>query len=38
MPLSDRIWSGDAVSSYFDSLLPDDRTVCEKIAAREQAA
>jgi serine/threonine-protein kinase HipA len=37
MPLSDRIWSGDAATSYFDGLLPDDRTVREKIAAREQA-
>ena len=37
MPLSDRIWSGEAATSYFDGLLPDDRTVREKIAAREQA-
>lgn len=37
MPLSDRIWSGQSASSYFDGLLPDDRTVREKIAAREQA-
>jgi serine/threonine-protein kinase HipA len=37
MPLSDRIWSGEAAASYFDGLLPDDRTVREKIAAREQA-
>jgi serine/threonine-protein kinase HipA len=37
MSLSDRIWSGENASSYFDGLLPDDRTVREKIAAREQA-
>ena len=37
MPLSDRIWSGEAATSYFDGLLPDDRAVREKIAAREQA-
>ncbi|MCU7935589.1 MAG: type II toxin-antitoxin system HipA family toxin [Candidatus Thiodiazotropha sp. (ex Dulcina madagascariensis)] len=37
MPLSDRIWSGEGVASYFDGLLPDDRTVREKIAAREHA-
>jgi serine/threonine-protein kinase HipA len=37
MPLSDRIWSGEGATSYFDGLLPDDRTVREKIAAREQA-
>ena len=37
MPLTDRVWSGEAAASYFDGLLPDDRTVREKIAAREQA-
>jgi serine/threonine-protein kinase HipA len=37
MPLSDRIWSGEAATSYFDGLLPDDRTVREKIASRERA-
>lgn len=37
MPLSDRIWSGEGTSSYFDGLLPDDRAVREKIAAREHA-
>jgi len=37
MPLSDRVWSGDNATSYFDGLLPDDRTVREKIAAREDA-
>ena len=37
MLLSDRIWSGEAASSYFDGLLPDDRTVREKIATRERA-
>jgi serine/threonine-protein kinase HipA len=37
MPLSDRVWSGENASSYFDGLLPDDRSVREKIAAREQA-
>ncbi len=36
MPLSDRVWSGGA-ASYFDGLLPDDRGVREKIAAREHA-
>ena len=37
MPLTDRTWSGEGVASYFDGLLPDDRTVREKIAAREEA-
>lgn len=37
MPLSDRVWSGEGATGYFDGLLPDDRTVREKIAAREQA-
>ncbi len=37
MPLSDRIWSGEAATSYFDGLLPDDRSVREKIAARGHA-
>jgi len=37
MPLSDRIWFGEGAISYFDGLLPDDRTVREKIAAREHA-
>jgi serine/threonine-protein kinase HipA len=37
MPLSDRIWSGEGAASYFDGLLPDDRAVREKIAAREHA-
>jgi len=37
MPLSDRVWSGKNVTSYFDGLLPDDRTIREKIAAREHA-
>jgi serine/threonine-protein kinase HipA len=37
MPLSDRIWSGESATSYFDGLLPDDRTVREKIATREHA-
>jgi serine/threonine-protein kinase HipA len=37
LPLSDRQWTGDAVSTVFDGLLPDDRTVREKIAARERA-
>jgi len=37
MPLSDRIWSGEGATSYFDGLLPDDRTVREKIASREYA-
>ncbi|MDT8388428.1 MAG: type II toxin-antitoxin system HipA family toxin [Thiogranum sp.] len=37
MPLSDRIWSGESATIYFDGLLPDDQTVREKIAAREHA-
>ena len=37
MPLSDRIWSGEGATNYFDGLLPDDRTVREKIAACEHA-
>ena len=37
LPLSDRQWTGDAIASVFDGLLPDDRTVRETIAAREQA-
>ena len=37
MPLTDRVWSGEGAISYFDGLLPDDHTVREKIAAREQA-
>jgi len=37
MPLSDRIWSGEGATSYFDGLLPDDHTVREKIAVREHA-
>jgi len=37
MPLSDRVWSGEGASSYFDGLLPDDRTVRETIATREHA-
>ncbi len=35
MPLSDRVWTGDNASNYFDGLLPDDRTVRETIAVRE---
>lgn len=37
MPLSTRAWTGDSASSFFDGLLPDDRTVRETIAAREHA-
>lgn len=37
LPLSDWIWTGDAVTSVFDGLLPDDRRVKEAIAAREGA-
>lgn len=37
MPLSDRVWSGMSVSSYFDGLLPDAQAVRDKIASREQA-
>ncbi len=37
LPLLDRSWSGEVVTSYFDGLLPDDRVVREKIARRERA-
>ena len=37
MPLTDRTWSGERAASYFDGLLPDDRTAREKIAASERA-
>jgi len=37
MPLSDRVWSGVGATSYFDGLLPDDRAIRERIAAREHA-
>ncbi len=37
MPLTDRVWSGESAANYFDGLLPDDRTVREKIAAHEHA-
>jgi serine/threonine-protein kinase HipA len=37
MPLSDRTWSGETVGHYFDGLLPDDRAIRERIAARENA-
>jgi serine/threonine-protein kinase HipA len=37
MPLSDRSWSGEGAISYFDGLLPDDRTVREKLATQEHA-
>ncbi len=37
LPLSDRIWTGDRISSVFDGLLPDDSKVRETIAARESA-
>lgn len=37
MPLSDKAWTGDAASAYFDGLLPDDQKMRETIAAREQA-
>lgn len=37
LPLSDRVWSGASATHYFDGLLPDDRLVREKIAAREHA-
>lgn len=37
LELSDRQWSGAAVASVFDGLLPDDPTVRETIAAREHA-
>lgn len=37
MPLSTRVWSGESTRNFFDGLLPDDFTVREKLAAREQA-
>jgi serine/threonine-protein kinase HipA len=37
LPLSDRAWTGDAIASVFDGLLPDNQTVKEAIAAREGA-
>ena len=37
MPLSDKVWTGDAANAYFDGLLPDDQKVRETIAAREHA-
>ncbi len=37
MPLSDRVWSGGIANSFFEGLLPDNRIVREKIAAREHA-
>jgi serine/threonine-protein kinase HipA len=37
IPLSDRLWSGESVASFFDGLLPDDQTVRETIAARAHA-
>lgn len=37
LPLSDRVWAGDAIASVFDGLLPDDQTVRDVIAAREGA-
>ncbi len=37
MPLSERVWNGECVSSYFDGLLPDDHRIREKIASRAQA-
>lgn len=37
LPLSDKVWTGDAASAYFDGLLPDDPTVRDRIAAREGA-
>ena len=37
IPLSDRMWTGYALASVFDGLLPDDPNVRETIAAREGA-
>ena len=37
MPLSDKVWTGDAANAYFDGLLPDDQKVRQTIAAREHA-
>lgn len=37
LPLSDRVWTGDAIASVFDGLLPDDQTVREAIAGRKGA-
>ena len=36
-PLSERPYVGQPVSDYFDNLLPDDRKVRERVAARAQA-
>lgn len=37
MPLSDRLWRGREVSTFFDGLLPDEPVVRNKIASRESA-
>ncbi|WP_058933122.1 type II toxin-antitoxin system HipA family toxin [Thioalkalivibrio nitratireducens] len=37
LPLSDRLWSGSNVNSFFEGLLPDDPAIRNTIAAREQA-
>ena len=37
LPLSDRLWSGQQVSHFFDGLLPDETVVRNRIAARENA-
>ena len=37
MPLSDRVWSGEGTTGYFDGLLPDDQAIREKLATRQRA-
>lgn len=37
MPLSDRVWSGTNVISFFEGLLPDDPNTRGRIATRERA-
>ena len=37
LPLSGRIWTGDAIDHVFSGLLPDDQKVRETIAARTNA-
>lgn len=37
LPLTDKVWSGDAANAYFDGLLPDDQKVRDKIVTREGA-
>ena len=37
MPLSDRVWVGGCVASFFDGLLPDDENTRQKIASHVHA-